>query len=100
MTMQHRFKMPPGGSARDCWQTPVGCSRIAPAIIESREALEREREWKAYVKAHPPLPYGTLIRHGFRHRTQQQVRIDEEMGCTCVEELCGRCRNCRERNYA
>ena len=71
MTMQHRFKMPPGGSARDCWENPVNCSRIAPAILESREAIERYRRnrerGERYAKAAPGhFPYD--------HRTQEQVR--------------------------
>lgn len=63
-TMSHRFRMPPGGSARDCWENPTGCSRIAPAIIESKEAIERYVRLRDIQRANP-LSRPTAAKGGF-----------------------------------
>jgi hypothetical protein len=39
MTMQHRFKMPKGGSALQCWLNPKNCARIDAQIRESQAAI-------------------------------------------------------------
>ena len=81
MTMQHRFKMPPGGSARDCWENPVNCRRIAPAIIESKRGIARYLLMRAAAKHNPPT--AATGRFPYPHRSQRLVRIDETLGTSC-----------------
>lgn len=59
--MSHRFRMPPGGSALQCWLNPSNCERIALPILESLDALERYRRRRAEVRANPP----TAAKGGF-----------------------------------
>ena len=71
MTMQHRFKMPPGSNAKAIWFRPVNCARVRDAVLDSQETLDRYRRHRErgerYAKAAPShFPYD--------HRTQAQVR--------------------------